>query len=227
MTGTVLWRAAIVVLFCAVPASAEVLHCPGRLADVTAANPGDAAVVCRAAEEGAAQLAACDLTPKRAVRVRVLDELPEECPEHALAYFDARQRIVTVPTYTECARLAGPSGRWGVPMTPALYRSLIVHELTHAVASQNAGPDIGRAVHEYVAYAIQFESMDPNLRRRILAQYPHPDPIRLNELSETYFDLSPARFAVKVHLHFRGSEARCPFLHQLLQGERKLPSGMR
>lgn len=189
---------ALVLLVCTVPVSAEVRHCPAGLAEVTATSEASAASVCRAADELAGRLAACGLVPKSSVTVHVVPRLPDECPETALAYFDARTRTVTVPTYEECVRLAGPSGRWGVPMTPALYRSLVVHELTHAVVAQNAGPVmIGRAAHEYLAYAFQFDLMEPGVRSRILALYPHAGPVQLAELSETYFGLSPERFAVK------------------------------
>jgi hypothetical protein len=115
-----------------------------------------------------------------------------------------------------------------MPITLPLYRSLIVHELAHAVIAQVGDEAVlGRVEHEYLAYATQFAVMESSLRSLILAGHPVTQPVRQAELSEVYFGLSPARFAVKAYLHFIAPGNGCGFAHQLIEGTRKLPSGMR
>ena len=219
---------AAMLVVCGGVAGAEVRQCPGGLVEVATATDQDISLVCLAAGETMAQLAKCGIAPGRMLRVRLVRDLPDECPEHALAYFDARTQVVTIPTYVTCLRLSGAEGRLGVPMTLALYRSLIVHELTHAIISQTCGRvALGRAAQEYLAYAIQFAAMEPGVRHLILAQHSFDLPIQRSELSETYFDLSPAHFAVKAYLHFTAPANGCTFAHQLIAGTRTLPAGIR
>lgn len=213
---------------CQVMAGADPRPCPDGLAEVTGTAPEDVATACRAASQALAQLHQCSITPDHTVRLRIVQELPAECPDHALAYFDARADLVTIPTYVDCVRLAGPGGRLGEPMTPALYRSLLVHEITHAVVSQTGTPGASsRVTHEYLAYAMQFTLMEPELRRRILERYPVRGPVERSHLSELYLDLSPPRFAVKAYRHFTAAGNGCAFARKLLAGARTLPSGSR
>jgi hypothetical protein len=78
----------------------DVRQCPAG------ATTGDRSetLVCKAVTEAVTQLAKCDIVPKEPLRVRVVRELPPECPEHALAYFDASTQVVTIPTYVDCVR---------------------------------------------------------------------------------------------------------------------------
>ena len=189
---------------------------------------GSAAVVCRAAEQVSSVLDACGLGMAARIPVYVVQDLPAECPAHALGYFDARDATVTIPDYAACVALAGPEGRFGMPVTPALYESLIAHELVHAIVSQHQGESaMGRAGQEYLAYAIQLVTMPPSLRARILARYPQANPVLLGELSETYLDLAPGRFAVKSYLNFVAQKDRCALIEDLMEGRRALRSGVR
>lgn len=211
------------------PAGGTDAHrCATGPAVVSADAEGAPDVVCRAAREAATRLAACGLVARRPVSVRVVRDLGDECPPHALGYYDARTQEVIVPTYNVCVRLAGPDGRFGVALSPEMYRSLIVHELTHAITHQLVHPrKLERTAYEYVAYAIQFTAMDPEVSAQILRQQGIDGPVGVRDLSDTYFSLSPARFAVKAYLHFRDPANGCGFLHDVIAGRVKLPVGHR
>lgn len=209
-------------------ASADVECCTDVRVDAVADQRASVSAVCRAAEQVSSVLSVCGFGVLDRIPVQVVEVLPAECPAHALGYFDARDATVTIPTYAACVALAGPEGRFGVPVTTALYESLIAHELVHATVSQHQGRTaINRAGQEYLAYAIQLATMSPALRTRILARYPQADPVRFDELSELYLDLAPGRFAVKSYLHFIALEDRCALIGDLLEGRRTLRSGVR
>lgn len=209
-------------------ASADVECCTDVRVDAVADQRGSVSAVCRAAEQVSSVLSVCGFGVLDRIPVQVVEVLPAECPSHALGYFDARDATVTIPTYAACVALAGPEGRFGTPVTPALYESLIAHELVHAIVWQHQGqPAMGRAGQEYLAYAIQLVTMSPALRARILARYPQADPVRLDELSETYLDFAPGRFAVKSYLNFVAQRDRCALIEDLMEGRRTLRSGTR
>lgn len=224
-------RAVFLVLFASISlgrASANVHSCTDVRVDVAQDQRGSSATVCRAARQASLVLHECGLRVLDRIPVHVVPALSAECPAHALGYFDARAATVTIPTYAACVALAGPEGRFGMPITPALYESLIAHELTHAIISQHQGrAAMGRAVQEYLAYAIQLLGMPPGLRGRILVRYPQAGPVDFDELSELYLDLAPERFAVKSYLHFVALKDRCTFVEDLLEGRRTLRSGVR
>lgn len=61
---------------------------------------------------------------------------------------------------------------WRQPWTRPLARSILLHEFTHAFVDAVLPGQLPQAWNEFVAYAVQFELMDPALRGAILADYP-------------------------------------------------------
>lgn len=202
---------------------ADAWQCPSGFAFV--AGEGDFGLVCEAAEGAVEELGMCGIKQNKPFRAFVVAELPEECPPNALGFYDASTDRVVVATYDTCVEITESDKRFGVPMSKPLYRSLLVHEFVHALVEQNA--KVNRPGHEYIAYAIQLKSMESELRAQIKRNYPHPVPITENELNDNYFYLSPPDFAVKAYNHFATPGNGCGFIRDLIQGRRRLPSGMR
>lgn len=197
--------------------------CPSGVAFVDGEEPVD--VVCDAAHEVVRLLDACGIVQYKPFRARIVAELPVECPPNALGFFNASTKEVVVATYDTCVEMTDSDDRFGIAMSRPLYRSLLVHEFVHALVDQHA--DISRAGHEYIAYVIQFASMDTRLRNRIKMQYPHMAPVAEKELNDNYFYLSPPDFATKAYSHFNMPGNGCGFIQDLIHGNKKLPSGNR
>jgi hypothetical protein len=104
-------------------------------------------------------------------------------------------------------------------MTPALYESVVVHEVSHAIIEQNLTTrPTSRVIHEYIAYAAQLSSMVPDLRQDILRRYRQPGYADVDEMSWVYYQLDPSGFGVKVYRHFRALSDPTAFLQGLLSG---------
>lgn len=86
--------------------------------------------------------------------------------------------------------------------------SFLRHEVTHAAVVQilgMRGPALPREWHEFVAYAVQLELMEPAIRDRILERYSEVVPVRaLTEINSFTHGLAdPDAFAMLVFKSYR------------------------
>ena len=100
------------------------------------------------------------------------------------------------------------------------YRSLIVHEVVHAVMHQNLiRPMTSRSAHEYPAYALQIESLPADLRDRFLQSFDQQDVKSTALFSDPVLMFDPYFFAARAYHHFKASSDGCANLSALLDGE--------
>lgn len=161
------------------------IDCPSGLASVTAEGEEHRTTVCDAARQASQLLAECGVLQRKPLRVSVVTELPEECPKHALSFYNTRTDTIIVPTLEKCVDLTKDADRFGIPMSRRLYSSILVHESTHAIVAQNVPlKNLNFTGQEYVAYVFQLLSMNPALRAQILRQFPHSPKITIRQLNE-------------------------------------------
>lgn len=114
---------------------------------------------------------------------------------------------------------------FGLPIDGSLYRSVVAHEVAHAIADQHfAMPAPSLVAQEYLAYVVQLSTMAPQLREKVLGGYdtlPYKD---VGEMSRIYYEMAPSRFGVKAYLHFQTLKNPSAFIHGLLSGSIK-PAG--
>ena len=218
----------VVFLACTlVVAPAHSASCGAGSVEVEADDDDAVALVCDAVQEVLMLLQTCGVFQRRPLRVDIVQQIQQDNELHYLGFYDHRAERVVVLEFDRCIAKIGSGSRFGVPMTRALYRSLLIHEIAHAIVDQNQSASrLDRAAHEYTAYAIQFSIMDEALRKQIQTSFPYVAPIEDSELSELYLDLSPPDFAIKAYLHFGMPVNGCDYLRGLLRGERTLPSGL-
>lgn len=97
---------------------------------------------------------------------------------------------------------------WSLPWDRPLATSILKHEIAHAVIYQLLGAQhrkLPRAWHEALAYAVQIELMSPDLRARVLAQYPHRDAFSSTmHINDIVYGIDPDSFGIaayKTYLH--------------------------
>ncbi len=92
---------------------------------------------------------------------------------------------------------------WNLPWDRPLALSILKHEIVHAIIYQMLGADhrkLPRAWHEALAYAVQIELMDPDLRARVLAQYPHRGAFSSTlHVNDIVYGIDPDSFAVAAY----------------------------
>src|SRR5512139_2078818 len=144
------------------PQSTRETRCAGGVVLVRSADGADASLVCGASRDAVAFLESQGLTAPAEVSIEVARKLPEIADPSAAGCYLKRENRVIVLGYAEFKNF----GTWfGLPIDRDLYRSLVVHEVAHAVGACNfraESPPIEAT--EYLAYVTMFATMSPSLR---------------------------------------------------------------
>lgn len=144
---------------------------------------------------------------------RPTDEEFITAPTHG--HFDARRSQI-VAFRTSDAR------PWGQQWSTSLAGSFLRHELVHMAVWQigaREGTFFRPERHEFIAYAIQLDLMDPDLREVILATHPRLKPFDdLLQINEFTSRMDPELFALAAYSTYRdrGGER---FVRELLRAE--------
>jgi hypothetical protein len=193
--------------------------CAAVPVEVAAATVDEHDLACAAAVEALERFADCGIYLQRPLRIRVGPQTPRTPGRDVLGYFDAAdgglyvREIDSIPALTE-----------GTPFNQIAHRdffkSMVVHELVHAVLHQNAGRrTISRAGHEYLAYAFQIDSLGSGARERFLATVGKRTSTDGFTFSDVLLDTNPFLFAAHAFEHLAAAQDRCANLAGVLEGE--------
>lgn len=115
---------------------------------------------------------------------------------------------------------------WGKAWSSKLVGSFLRHEIIHLAIWQTVNGDRKRLRpewHEFMAYAIQLDLMDPELLNQVLVAHGDVGAVKdLTEINEFSYGMNPEGFAVVAYRTYleRGAAA---FVRQLLKSEIKPP----
>ncbi len=85
-------------------------------------------------------------------------------------YYDAERKVIEVTSATSTARRNRKP--WGLDWDPRVAQSILLHELVHLFSREALGAEYYRVSKpwlEYIATAVQFELMQPDLRQADLS----------------------------------------------------------
>lgn len=159
------------------------------------------------------------MTPLPPTTIRLVDAMPGNGAGHSLGHYDARGGdIVLLDQAAAVAASQCAAPAFGVPMTAALWRSYVVHELAHAAAERHFSARArSRVASEYIAVVAQLATLPAEERRDILDNYADTEPYgRPREINELYYLMDPCRFAVKCFLHYLRPENGDAFIRRVL-----------
>lgn len=205
------------VLVAAAPAAtARDLTCPGTNVEVSAADGRDAATACEGAADAVRFLKAQGLDVGERVEVRVVAALPNVVGPSASGCYRHSERRVDVLTFDAFRK----QGRFvELPIDRVLYRSLVTHEVAHAIAACNfALPKPTLPAQEYVAYVAMFATMPQPYRARALARFPGAGFQTESAINLTVYQMNPDNFGAQAYRHFLAPGNGAAFLHQILTG---------
>jgi len=115
-------------------------------------------------------------------------------------YHVARQEIRMTSSTSPWSQRRRP---WNLPWDRTLSRSILTHEIAHAIIYQLLASNHAKlpgAWHEALAYAVQIELMPPNLRERILAQYPDQQAfLSTLHINDVVYGVDPDGFAISAY----------------------------
>jgi len=109
---------------------------------------------------------------------------------------------------------------WGLEWNRSIAYSILQHELAHAIVAALLGPDypkLAKVWHEFIAYAIQFDLMNPALKADVLANYPNARAFQFPEsVNAIVYGADPDEFGVSAYLYAEANGGP-GFIRQLLE----------
>lgn len=190
------WLLLTVALLLVQQAIAHEMICAGRQISIKAASHMDRKEVCRAVADAQTFLASAGLGLPGKVMIHVVDRLEGQHGEgQEIALYDGRDCSIHILSYAAARSVTRQDSMGGLGiMDLDLWRSYVVHELTHAAihaTCEGVCPD--RAAHEYIAAVAQMSAMPVSLREAIMRRYGQLAGFAgRDEISEIYYALSPS-----------------------------------
>ena len=156
------------------------------------------------------------------VVIEVIEGLRREDPR-CLGLFHCDTSHIELIAPEHVAMALGEGSRFAEIPAAEFYDSLVAHELAHALAYQTRWGALGSVADtEYLAYAMQLESLSAQTRAGFIARHPVTEPVKPQALNEAVLAFAPAIFAIKSWIHFSQPENGCSFVRALLTGEETL-----
>jgi len=178
---------------------------------------------CKPASWAIAQMDYCGFAIEQKLTVEVVDDLRHPCGVPVVGKFDSVGFRVQIAPPGQCRQLASEQAALARVDFDALYESIVVHEVIHAVfwnqLDHPRNESLSAIATEYVAYAFQLLSLPEADRDSLLAAFPRAPPIDLGPFNSTALLLNPIRFATNAYRHFVSVEDRCEFLRGIMSGE--------
>lgn len=156
------------------PGSEQCADCGLPGVDVVYQDPTELGAACAAVTEIIAYFRSMgfDIAPQFSLHFvdHAIDRAPQLFSAHG--YFDGPQSRVVIYRSSD-------AGAWELPWSQKMAASFLGHELAHMAIWKTFKGDsarLPREWHEFIAYAIQIDLMDRQLRSELLAQQAHVQP---------------------------------------------------
>lgn len=197
-------------------------RCPGTEAEYRGIDADERRRICDAAAAAEAILANCGVKPVRPYVVRIVPEVRNPYGNCIFGRYRSDLDVAEIVSPAATANLVAtiPAGE---PMAvynklphADLHRSLVVHEISHAIVQQNLKVPPCHAIHEYVAAVAQLGSLPEGSRSAYLNHFAGEDIYTTDMFNDIVLAMNPARFAAAAYRHFQRPENGCAFVQRLL-----------
>ena len=209
------FQTAILMLF-SWPVQSETLFCEASEVTVTASGVREARLACGAAAHAKTLFESCNIPAiTRPLRIGVVEDLKPSCFGQ---YHCGEDRIELLSLPAMQAQLL-PDSAYARLSDEAFFKSIVVHELTHAAIENMPCPfKTCLVAHEYLAYVMQVMSLSPEAKRQFIKGVDLEREISRDELNPFMYFMAPDRFARKAWMHFTQRDDPCGFVGQIVDG---------
>lgn len=198
------------------PARSETIVCAGSDVDVTYDAGEYAKMVCDALEQTKLLFNRCNIPPlSHPVHIDVVDALQQV---YLGLYYcdDDKIEILSPPGIRE---RRDPNGAFMHLEIKELFRSVVVHELTHAATDDLPCPfEECIVAEEYISYAMQVMSLSLENRRAFEGDFDFDEHVSSDDLSSVLLFMAPKLFSQQVGAHLSQRDAACGYIDQLMHG---------
>jgi len=198
----------------------DVMLCDATQVIVEFESKEDAELACEAAKHAIDFMSKHDFHTHAPVEIHMRSQLRLPDSGEIVGLYRRDGERIDILSFSACERQLAHNSIFGITLDRALYRSFIVHEVAHIIIDRTyrrAPPSL--LVHEMIAYVVQFETMDAELREKILSESRIPAYDDLSQVSLLYYQLNPQQFGIKIYRHFRHSQDLSADLHELMSSE--------
>jgi hypothetical protein len=210
---------AMTLLFSASAPSAEIAACETALVVVETDDPVLRTRICGIASDILPGLDACHLVPKRPVVFGFKTSLSTN-GRSCLGLFHRESDQISLLTPESFSQAHTQSDFCEMIPEEAHFDSIVIHELVHAVLGQSPCADtLCRLDNEYIAYAIQLESMPQETRDLFLERYGPRSPDQASRVNGFFLEAAPLAFAAASWLHFTSEGNGCDLVGRIVRGE--------
>lgn len=197
--------------------------CPTVLIDVQTFSVAERQLLRAGVASALAFFRAHGVELKQTIHLTKRDADHGDTPPHIGAYSLPRKQIRLLGLAQSLNRIRDYR-LFGLPIDEALYQTVVVHEIAHAIADQNfAIPNPSLVAQEYLAYVAQLSTMPLPLRAKILSRFDQVPYQAVDEMSPVYYAMAPSCFGVKAYRHFIGLPDPGAFIQGLLSGAIRPP----
>jgi hypothetical protein len=200
--------------------TADTERCLGMPVDVRAESADERRLACAAAADTIGLLGRCGISPRRLLRVQIQREVRHPLSGEAIfGMLDARHERILVTHESNIPSLVQGTPYARLPQRD-FYKSLLVHEIVHGIMQQNLNRSArSHAAYEYPAYALQIESLPPQVRAAFFQAFDQSTIETTSVFNDTVLFFDPYHFAARAYRHFKTSVDGCAYLASLLDGE--------
>lgn len=197
--------------------SAETRICAAADVRVRYTDPHHADLTCTAVARAVDVFAGCNVPAlSRPVRIDLVSTLQDNC----IGLYHCGKDHIEILTPPALAAQRSTTGPFAALDTATFFKSVVVHELTHAATDGFPCPfDTCTASVEYVAYAMQVMSLPETARRTFEADADMQKRVVVDELNVFILLMAPDVFARKVWAHLAQRPDPCFYIGQILDGK--------
>ncbi|MDJ1018059.1 MAG: hypothetical protein QNJ35_16230 [Paracoccaceae bacterium] len=196
--------------------------CVDPLFSVEGATENEAPRVCADAISAKKTLSLCGMEQARPVTFELRDSIDSPVDHCAGLYQPGSDRVLLI-SRSKVGSVLPDESVFSVLDDETFYASLVLHELSHAVMDQMVGEE-GRcgADYEYVAYALQIESLPEDARQKVVSNTKASGAVDVSRLNDVLLGFKPDLFAVRAWKHFSEEGNGCDFVSDILSGDASL-----
>lgn len=209
----------LVLALSALPSFAEPRVCPDAMITVEANEDQKAEMVCASVERAKALLESCGLTQLSPIRVAIVERAVHPAFGECMATYDVRNQCLQVTEPDRLPELLGDRDTRSLLPTDVLFAAIITHEIAHALVHQSTAERVVSAAdQEFIANALEMESIDPEWRELLLAADPVNPSGDAGLVSSGIYVLAPRVFANNAWRLFRREGNGCTLVQKIVLG---------
>lgn len=216
-------RAGIVIVTCGFGiiwsnfAQAEIFRCPDSNVRVEAPDRSLVEEVCLSSSLALEFLQRYGVKAQSAISIEIVDYPLDAVGHPVFGSYDSRTDQIRIMSMASITRTVDTPTLYDEPLDFELYRSVIAHEVTHALVQQNRRVEpITTTAQEYLAHATQLAILSEARRAQIIGTAGVGAWESGDVISDIYMAMALTRFAVKCYLHLTEQQKPVEFVQALL-----------